>query len=351
MQFRLRTNNRLHHYTIQSALKTLQLTGIGNALVDIEYRVTDDELRSFGVDKGAMTLTEPERRAEILAQLSDREAHKSSGGSAANSIIAFSQFGGSAAYCSILGHDSDGEHYASEFRDLGIHLEAPLVSGLETGTCVVFVSPDAERTLNTTLAANLAFSRRHINEELIKRSEWVYIEGYKLTDDNGAEAADMVAFYAKKHDTRLAVSCSDGFIVDVFGDRLRDILRHADLVFGNEREAASLAGEATPHEAFRALASRYPNVVVTMGDKGSLVRWCGIEAEIPAYQADLVDTIGAGDMYAGAFLYGVLHRHHPEYAGRLASYASAQVVAQYGPRLKASHIEVRDSILSTSPQV
>jgi len=331
-------------------LKNIQLTGIGNALVDIEYRVTDAELLAFGVDKGSMTLTDPGRRAEILAQLAGREPHKSSGGSAANSIIAFSQFGGSAAYCSILGLDADGEHYASEFRELGIHLEAPLGSGLETGTCVVFVTPDAERTLNTTLAANLEFTRRHINEELIKRSEWVYIEGYKLTDDNGAEAADMVAFYAKKHDTRLAVSCSDGFIVEVFGDRLRDVLRHADLVFGNEREATLLAQEETPQEAFKALAARHPNVVVTMGDRGSLVRWYDVDAAIPAYKTNLVDTIGAGDMYAGAFLYGVLHRHSPEYAGRLASYASAQVVAQYGPRLKASHIDVRDSILVALPE-
>jgi len=331
-------------------LKNIQLTGIGNALVDIEYRVTDAELRAFGVDKGAMTLTDPDRRAEILAQLQDREAHKSSGGSAANSIIAFSQFGGAAAYCSILGLDADGEHYSSEFRELGIHLEVPLGSGLETGTCVVFVTPDAERTLNTTLAANLEFSRRHINEELIRRSEWVYIEGYKLTDDNGAEAADMVAFYAKKHDTRLAVSCSDGFIVEVFGDRLRDVLRHADLVFGNEREATLLSQEGTPHDAFKALSAQYNNVVVTMGDQGSLVRWYDVEAQIPAYKTNLVDTIGAGDMYAGAFLYGVLHRHHPEYAGRLASYASAQVVAQYGPRLKVSHIDVRDTILVSAPE-
>jgi len=327
-------------------VKTIQLMGIGNALVDIEYRVEDHELQAFGVDKGSMTLTDPERRQEILSSLREREAHKSSGGSAANSIIAFSQFGGSAAYCSLLGRDQDGEHYADEFKELGIHLEAPLVQGLETGTCVVFVTPDAERTLNTTLAANLAFSRANINEDVIKASEWIYIEGYKLTDDNGAEAADMAAYYAKRHDAKLAVSCSDGFIVDVFGDRLRSLLRSADLVFCNEREATGLADEETPESAFAALRSRYNNVVVTRGDRGSLIQWYGDIADVPAYAVQPIDTIGAGDMYAGAFLFGVLQRHSVEHAGRLASYASAQVVAQYGPRLKTSHIEIRDSILT-----
>lgn len=329
-------------------MKTIQLAGIGNALVDIEYRVTPEELEAFGVQKGAMTLTDPQRRAEILASLGNREAHKSSGGSAANSIIAFAQFGGSAAYVSLLGDDADGRHYADEFRQLGIHLEAPLVVGLETGTCVVFVTPDAERTLNTTLAANMSFDRSHVREDLVKASEWIYIEGYKLTDDNGREAADVAAFYARKHGTHLAVSCSDGFIVDVFGDALRDLLKNATMVFANETEAMALSGEDQARAAFACLAGHYPNVAVTMGDKGSIIQWNGDAVEIPAYATTPVDTIGAGDMYAGAFLYGAVHRYRPEYAGRLASYASSLVVSQYGPRLRTSHLDVRDSILSSA---
>jgi sugar/nucleoside kinase (ribokinase family) len=146
----------------------------------------------------------------------------------------------------------------------------------------------------------------------------------------------------------VAVSCSDGFIIDVFGDRLRPVLDQASLVFCNEREASSLAQVEHGNEAYRALASAYPNVVVTMGPHGSKIAWDGRHCDVPAYVVDAVDTTGAGDMYAGAFLYGVLHRYHPEHAGRLASYASAQVVAQYGARLAADHIEIRDSILLTA---
>ena len=326
-------------------MKTILLSGIGNALVDLEYRVSEDELATFGVQKGAMTLTDAARQREIIAQLGARDVHRCSGGSAANTIIAFAQFGGKGAYCSVLGGDHYGDFYASEFRELGIELSAASIYGETTGTCLVMITPDSERTLNTTLAVNSVFDRTHIREDVIASSEWIYVEGYKLTDDNGAEAVDVALFHARKHGTSVAVSCSDGFIVDVFGDRLRSVLNHSDLVFCNEREAKALAGTETAEEAFVALSSRYPNVVVTKGAAGSRVRWNGITADVPAYAVTPVDATGAGDMYAGAFLYGVLHKHDPEHAGRLASYASAQVVAQYGARLRTSHIEVRDTIL------
>lgn len=330
-------------------MKNILLTGIGNALVDLEYRVTDAELTSFGVSKGAMTLTEPARQHDMITSLGDRDVHRCSGGSAANTIIAFAQFGGSAAYASLLGADQFGSFYADEFKSLGIVLHADQVSGAATGSCLVLITPDSERTLNTTLAVNTEFSPRHINEDLVKSSEWVYIEGYKLTDDNGAEAVDHALFYAKKHDTRVAISCSDGFIIDVFGDRLRAVLKRADLVFCNEREGTGLAQTDSVSEAYRYLTATFPNAVLTAGAQGSRVRWNGLDVDVPAYTVQPVDTTGAGDMYAGAFLYGVLHRHHPSHAGRLASYASAQVVAQYGARLRASHIEVRDSVLSAAP--
>jgi sugar/nucleoside kinase (ribokinase family) len=329
-------------------MKNILLTGLGNALVDIEYKVSEDELAAFGVNKGAMTLTDAARQQEMISALHARDAHRCSGGSAANTIIAFAQFGGKAAYTSILGADHYGEFYASEFRDMDIVLSADLVQGETTGSCLVLITPDSERTLNTTLAVNQHYSRAHVSEDIIRQSEWIYIEGYKLTDDNGTEAVDAALFYAKKHGTNVAVSCSDGFIVDVFGDRLRDVLKRTDLVFANEREAASLAHEEHADDAYRKLSSDFSHVVVTKGAHGSRVRFNGIEANVPAYAVEAVDTTGAGDMYAGAFLYGVLHGHHPEHAARLASYASAQVVAQFGARLKASHIEVRDTILDSA---
>lgn len=326
-------------------MRNIQLTGFGNALVDVEFNVSEHELEAFGVTKGAMTLTDASRQREMISSLGEREAHHSSGGSVANSAIAYAQFGGASAFCSLLGEDDFGTFYANEFRDLGIELQAKSIGGAHTGSCLVLITPDSERTMNTTLGVNEAYSRNNVDEQLIARSEWIYLEGYKLTEESGFEAVDVAAFYAKKHGTNVAVSCSDSFIIDVFGDRLRSLLKQTDLIFCNEREGCALAGEEDSELAFRALTSRHNNVVFTKAERGSRIQWNGTECEIPAYAVKVIDTTGAGDMYAGAFLYGVLNRHHPEHAGRLAAYASAQVVAQYGARLKSDHIEVRDSIL------
>lgn len=328
-------------------MKNIQLLGVGNALVDIEYRVVDAELEQFGLTKGSMTLTDPQRQTELLEAMAQRTTHRSSGGSAANSIIAFAQFGGVGGYSSVLGADALGEFYASEFKELGIVLEAPFTQEQPTGTCVVLITPDSERTLNTTLAANTLYTRKNVNPELIARSEWVYIEGYKLTDNDGYEAVMETLFHAKKAGTHVAISCSDGFIVDVFGGQLREVLRSADLVFSNEREATGLSGEETAEEAFKSMCSTYKHVIVTDGLNGSHVMFNGNSAKIPAYRVEAVDATGAGDMYAGAFLYAVLHKHSVEHAGRLASYAAGQVVAQYGARLKTNHLEIRDAVLAS----
>ncbi|MDZ4745290.1 MAG: adenosine kinase [bacterium] len=332
-------------------MKTIQLTGVGNALVDLEVQVSDAEFASFGLTKSTMALTSPERQREMIESLAGKTIHRSSGGSAANSIIAFAQFGGKGAYNSLLGADQLGSFYAEEFSELGINLHARHIAGESTGTCLVMITPDTERTLNTTLAVNTAFTRKDLDEQQIRTSEWIYIEGYKLTEEGGADAVENAAFLAKKHGTHVAVSCSDKFIIDVFGDRLRALLKHADLVFCNESEATTLSGESNGNAAFEALGSIYRNVAVTMGEQGSSVQWNGEQVQIPAYAVTPVDATGAGDMFAGAFFYGVLNRYRAEHAGRLASYAASLVVAQLGARLKSSHLEVRDAVLSTAETI
>jgi sugar/nucleoside kinase (ribokinase family) len=325
--------------------KTFQVFGVGNALVDIEFRATELELQKLGFEKGGMTLASPEAQHSLLEQFQHHESHNSSGGSAANTIIAFAQFGGKGAYSSVLGNDAMGNFYAEEFLSMGIHLDAPQTSVLPTGSCVVLITPDSERTLVTTLGANTLYGPNNVNKDCIASSEWVYVEGYKLTDEQGFAAIEETVFWAKKHDTHVAVSCSDGFVVEHFSDQLRAILPSASLVFANQHEATLLTEESTAHEAFLSLCHKHPAVVVTDGTRGSYAQFFGSSAQIPAFPVDALDTTGAGDMYAGGFLYGVLNRMSVDQAGRLASYAAAQVVAQYGARLRTSHIEIRESAL------
>ena len=159
--------------------KDIQLTGLGNALVDLQYKVEEHELAELDFEKGAMTLVDHDKQREVMKKFSDRIQHKMSGGSAANTVIAFASFGGSAAYKTSLGADELGEYYFKEFEELGIHLHAEQINEDPTGTSFVMITPDSERTLVTALGANTKHKKEHIDDEIIKRSEWIYIEGYK----------------------------------------------------------------------------------------------------------------------------------------------------------------------------
>ena len=313
--------------------KSLHLFGLGNALVDVQLQVDDDAFSGLNLRKGGMALVSPREQQALLDRFLHKDPFLCSGGSAANTVIAFAQFGGRAAYGTRLGRDRHGMFYASEFEQLGIELHAELIDNEATGTCIVLITPDAERTLNTSLAVNTTFSKEHVAEEAVSRSEWLYVEGYKFSEQSGAEAIEHAIHYAKKHGTKIAVTFSDAFIVQYFGEGLRSAVAKADLIFCNEAEALAFTGADTTQEAFRALKEVAPNVAMTVGEKGSKVHFGNGSWDIPAVPVVPVDTTGAGDIYAAGFLYGITHGHTPEQAGRLGSAAAAKVISQLGARL------------------
>lgn len=313
--------------------KNLHLFGLGNALVDVQLQVDEDAFSHLNLRKGGMALVDAAQQKEILDRFLHLEAFKCSGGSAANTVIAFAQFGGKAAYGTRLGKDDNGSFYASEFQNLGIELHADLMENEHTGTCLVLITPDAERTLNTSLAVNTSFTKEHVSEDAIRRAEWMYIEGYKFSEESGAEAIDHAMYYAKKYDTKIAVTFSDAFIVQYFSEGLRKAVASADLIFCNEVEAQAFTGTGNSEEAFRALREAAPNVALTLGEKGSKVHVQGRSWDIPSVPVTPVDTTGAGDIYAAGFLYGITHNHTPEQAGILGATAAAKVISQLGARL------------------
>ena len=314
--------------------KDIQLLGLGNALIDLQYLVSDQELIDLKFEKGTMTLVDFDKQKEIMEKFSDRGQHKMSGGSAANTIISFANLGGKAAYESYLGNDELGEFYSNEFNELGIKLSATKTNDDLTGTSFVLITPDSERTMVTALGANTKHNKNDINEELIKRSEWLYIEGYKLTDPQSAEAVFHSIDIANNNNTKIALSFSDKFIVDFFRDPLDKVIKHSNLIFCNELEAKSYTGSEKTIYTFEKLKDIVPNLALTLGANGSLIHWGKVNLHIPSYSANLIDTTGAGDMYAGAFLYGIINSGNPLYAGHLASRASASIVSQLGARLK-----------------
>jgi hypothetical protein len=325
--------------------KHLHVFGIGSAIVDIQLQISHEEFHALGLDKGTMNLVDAERQRELLEKFAHLAPHKTSGGSAANTVIAVAQFGGKAGFGTLLGNDHLGQFYADEFAELGIHLVAHVIDG-DTGTSVIVITPDSERTMNTALAVNSQYARHHIAEEPIKNAEWLYFESYKLTDQTGAEALEEAIVTAKKHNTRVAVSFSDTFIVNVFGEQLKKVVHEADLVFCNYTEGQAFTGKNDREEIFQALKSTVPNVALTLGSEGSLIHFEGKDYIVSASPTEPVDATGAGDMFAGGFLYGITHGHSPKHAAELGSHAAARVIAKMGPRLPHNEVHsVREIVL------
>ena len=327
--------------------KPYTVCGLGNALVDLLVDVTDHEFAALAFDRGTMRLVDPPEQAALLEQVHKGNPRLSSGGSVANSLIALTQLGGRAAFIGCVGDDVLGRFYENEFTELGIRLGNAPLPGETTGTCVCVITPDAERTMRTCLAVSSHLAARHVPEAVIRDSEWLFVEGYVFANpDTGQAAVHRAIDLAKAHGTKVALTCSDAFIPEVFGGPFREALKAADLVFCNAAEASAVTGEATPAAAFAALAGRVPNAVVTDGPHGAFVRWHGRESHAEAFLCAPVDLTGAGDMFAGAFLYGVTHGVPAARAARAANYLCMKVVTQVGARLHAGTRAAWDEALT-----
>jgi sugar/nucleoside kinase (ribokinase family) len=329
-------------------VKEFQLCGLGNAIVDIFVEVSDAELAELGFERGSMRLVELGEQQTLLQRYQRREPRLVSGGSVANSVIAFSQLGGSGAFIGCVGDDRYGLYYSTEFEELEIDIGNPAIVGAATGTCVVIITPDAERTMRTCLAVSSHLAARHVDERRIRSSDWLFIEGYVFANpDTGQTAIREAIRLAKQHGTKIAITCSEAFIPNVFGDAFREAMRQADLVFANETEACALAGGAkSAREAFDKLAGAVPSLVITDGPRGAHVRHDGKEVHVPAFACEPKDLTGAGDMFAGAFLYGITHGVPASSAARAGCFLAAKVISQVGARLHHGTREFWDEALA-----
>jgi sugar/nucleoside kinase (ribokinase family) len=323
--------------------------GVGNGIVDQQVKVTDVELEELHLSKGYMELADQTEQARILSYLGNRESELHAGGSAANTIAGIAQMGGAVAYACSLAADELGNHYAEDFNKLGIHLTGKPKSSDQTGLCLILVTPDGERTMKTCLGASAQLHPSDIDEEAIAQSQWLYLEGYLLTGDATREASFYALDLARKHATQVAFSFSDGFLVEVFGDHLRKIVKdYADLVFANEVEAAVYTGMRDPESSLHAILQDCDNVCVTCSDKGSYIHYQGSTHFVPAFPTQAVDMTGAGDMYAAGVMYGLSTRADAERAARLGSRAASYVVSQMGARLEGGLQETVKAILTSS---
>jgi sugar/nucleoside kinase (ribokinase family) len=317
-------------------VKKYDVTGIGNALVDIEFEVSDTFLDQYSIEKGLMTLVDEERQGTLMAAIHTKTSKLQCGGSAANSIIAVSQFGGESYYCCKVGDDELGRFFIDDLRDSGVnHNLDPfkLEKGI-TGKCLVMVTADAERTMNTFLGITQKFSTSELNKEAIKASKYLYIEGYLITSDNAKEAMLQARKIAEENDVKVALTFSDPAMVKYFGESFKDVIGSGvDLLFANEEEAMLYTGKDNLEEAREAMKKIARRFVITQGKNGAMIYDGETFIDIEAYPTVAVDSNGAGDMFAGAFMYGITNGHSYASSGKLASMASSKIVSQFGPRL------------------
>jgi len=318
-------------------MKRYDVYGMGNALVDMEFEVTDDFLLTMGVEKGFMTLVDEERQFELLEYLRREHSVRSGGGSAANTIVANAFFGGKSFYTCLVSNDEMGDFYAGELGRAGVdtNLADRRAEGV-TGKCLVMITPDAERTMNTFLGISESLSAAELRPEALRDSQYAYAEGYLVTSPTARPAVVEAMQMAREAGVKTSMSFSDPSMVKYFRLGLEEIIGDGvDLLFCN-REEALLWGECrTLAKAVDKLRRTAGTFVVTLGGEGALV-YDGRELhEIDAFPVTPVDTNGAGDMFAGAFLHGITHgMSYPE-AGRFASLAASKVVTVFGPRLAA----------------
>ena len=315
-------------------MKIFDVYGVGNALVDIQAQITDDVLESLRFPKGIMTLADEDTQQRVLGALNGVPITRCAGGSAANTILGVADFGGKAAYAGKVAGDEIGEFFLDDMRRMWVSIEVPPAKGL-TGTCVILITEDAQRTMLTNLSVSATLGPDDIDEETIKHSKFVYVEGYLFAGESTKAAAMRAIELAHKHQVPVSFTVSDPFLIHLHRDLFWDLIKGpVDLLFCNLEEARALTGMQDAIECAGEIHRHSRNVCLTMGGDGSLIMHEGKVIPIEGVSTEAIDTTGAGDMYAAGVLYGVTCGLTWKQAGHVASHAAARIVSQLGARLK-----------------
>jgi len=307
--------------------------GVGNSLVDVQAHVSDQLLSQLEFGKGLMTLVDGATQSRVLKELDGTPVSRCAGGSAANTIMGVADFGGRAAYAGKVGGDDLGEFFLGDMRKLGVAIDVP-AHNEPTGTCVVLITDDAQRTMLTNLGASAHLGAADIDVHRIQAAKYVYIEGYLFGGEPTRSAALEAIQLAKEAGAKVAFTVSDPFLIEHHRDEFWALIEGpVDLLFCNLQEAQALTGHDDAVECAHEIHRHAENVALTMGESGSILMHDGAVIPIEGVSVDAVDTTGAGDMYAAGVLYGITNGMTWKQAGHLASHAAARIVGQLGARL------------------
>lgn len=310
-----------------------QVVGIGNAIVDVISQEDEAFITDHGLEKGAMSLIDADRAVELYDKMTDPS--QASGGSGANTLAGVASFGGSAAFIGKVRDDELGQAFRDDIRGIGVAFDVPAADeGLPTGRSMIVVTPDAERTMNTALGAATTLYPADIDPELVQASQVLYCEGYIWDVDVTKEAIRTAIAAAKEAGRKVSFTLSDGFCVERHhADWLELLDGPIDILFGNTDELAILTGTDDVMAGLESIRGKAEIIAITRGAAGSIIVTADETIEVPAEPvAEVVDTTGAGDLYAAGFLYGVTSGADLATAGRYGSIAAAEVISHVGAR-------------------
>lgn len=316
---------------------TYDVCAIGNAIVDIIARCDEPFLAKHGATKGHMHLVDAEKVAAIYSDMGP--ATEISGGSAANTMVGLASFGGRAAFIGKVAADQFGEVFRHDIQAADVHFNSNAVDGsVPTSRSLILVTPDGERTMNTFLGISTQLGNGEIDGDLIQSSGLLYLEGYLYDQPQAKAAFQDASKIAKDAGRQVALTLSDSFCVDRHRDAFRSLVKtDIDILFANESEITSLYQTSSFETAAAEAAKDVKCAVLTRSANGSVLYIAGAETEIAAMPVDtVVDTTGAGDLYAAGVLYGLAKGLGPDVAGRLGSLAAAEIISHIGARPETS---------------
>ena len=309
------------------------VAAIGNAIVDVIAPATDEFLREQAMDKGAMMLVDEARSAALYSAMAP--GLEASGGSAGNTIAGIASFGGRAAFLGKVADDQLGGVFTHDMRAIGAHFDTPpLIGGKATAVSMINVTPDGERTMSTFLGASTEFATDDIDPAVIEGAKIVYLEGYLFDAEPARHAFAKAAGLARASGRMIAITLSDGFVVERHREALLGFLEtQVDLVFANDTEIAALFQTDDFDAAVEQLRAKVKIAAVTRGAQGSVITAGGETFTVDVFPVEkVVDTTGAGDQYAAGFMYGLATGRPLNVCGQLGSLAAAEVISHYGPR-------------------
>ncbi len=329
----------------------LNVYAFGSALVDVQVEVEDAVFRELGIEKGNMYLTERSRQEQVLKRLLGTDAFSpdtlscrlqtAAGGSAANTVYGIVQLGGTAGLCGAVAGDAFGELYRRSMASSGVQFIPRLREGI-SGSCVVLISGDAQRTMLTCLGVSSEIAPDYIDAQQLQSSDYIYLEGYLFDSAMATETMLHAVKLARRAGVKIAFTASDAFCIERHRDLFLKLLDgDVDLLFANAQEACALTGAPDTGSALRALTAMCPGVAITDGERGSLVHLDGCTLRVAPQIVKAVDTTGAGDSYAAGLLYGLTNGFSLDLSGRIASLFSARVVSHVGPRY---HGNIREEV-------